>query len=124
MMKMIYLDLATSNENEARQPFLEYKPERARVVVLESEEPKLIGSSYKMEDTLTIGRNEHNDIIVNDGYTSHEHACITKIKKGYWLYDLNSTNGTLLNGKPISKEEPLKDGDLIKIGTVTLKFER
>lgn len=127
VVRMIYLDLKTPAllaREIAGQPFAEYKADRARLTVIESTETALTSQNYPVEETLTIGRNDHNDVIIHDSFTSHEHACVTKIKKNYWLYDLNSTNGTFLNGNRVAKEEPLKDGDIIKIGTVTFKFVR
>lgn len=127
VVKMIYLDLKTPAllaSEISGQPFVEYKSDRARLTVIESTEAALAGQCYLIEETLTIGRNDHNDVIIHDNFTSHEHACVTKIKKNYWLYDLSSTNGTFLNGNRVGKEEALKDGDLIKIGTVTFKFAR
>ena len=127
IVRMIYLDLKTPALAAGQmnsQPFSEYKTEKSRLLVLESGDQSLAGRSYIVEETLSIGRSEHNDISIHDTYASHEHACVTKIKKNYWLYDLNSTNGTFLNGKRVDREEVLKDGDIIKIGTVTFKFER
>ena len=124
--RMIYLDLkmpVAAAEERTSEPFAEYKPERARLVV-EGSKDSLSQTSYAIEETLTIGRTEHNDIIIQDGFASHEHACVTKIKKNYWLYDLNSTNGTFRNGRRIMTEEELQEGDMIQIGTVTFKFER
>ncbi|MCX7781624.1 MAG: FHA domain-containing protein [Negativicutes bacterium] len=126
VVRMIYLDLLApgAGQNAEQQPFSEYKPEQARLVVLEGAETGLTGNVFRLTDTLTMGRSEHNDIKINDGYTSHEHACITKIKKNFWLYDLNSTNGTFLNGQRLVKEEMLKSGDIIRVGTVAFRFER
>lgn len=127
VVRMIYLDLKTPGilaKESASQPFAEYKADRVRLTVVESAGTVLTDQSYPIEETLTIGRNDHNDVIIHDNFTSHEHACVTKIKKNYWLYDLNSTNGTFLNGNRVAAEEPLKNGDIIKIGTVTFKFVR
>lgn len=127
IIRMVYLDLKTpailANECSG-QSFIAYKSDRARLSVVENLDASFTDHSYFVEETLTIGRNEHNDVTIDDGYTSHEHACVTKIKKNFWLYDLSSTNGTFLNGRRIGKEEMLKNGDIIKIGTVTFKFER
>lgn len=127
IVKMVYLDLRTPAmiaSEDSRQPFTEYKSSLARFVVMEHGVTPMDNRIYSIEETLTIGRNDHNDVVIRDNYTSHEHACITRIKKNYWLYDLNSTNGTFLNGKRVGNEETLKNGDIVTIGTVTFKFER
>ncbi|WP_177173419.1 FHA domain-containing protein [Propionispora vibrioides] len=77
-----------------------------------------------MKETFTIGRNEHSNIVIKDTVVSHDHACIAGQKDDYWLADLNSTNGTFLNDRPVKGEILLKDGDIVKIGTVSFKFER
>jgi hypothetical protein len=81
-------------------------------------------SSYRLGESTTIGRSTEADIVINDSFVSHEHACITRFKQDYWLADLHSTNGTLLNKRPLKEETCLKDGDTITIGAVTFRFER
>ena len=80
------------------------------------------GKSFDVTaDELTIGRVESNILVVFDAGVSRQHAVIRKEGGGYRLADLGSRNGTLLNGAPIV-EESLSDGDLITVGTVSLRF--
>lgn len=81
-------------------------------------------ASFDLGETTSIGRNQANDIIINDNFVSHEHACISEYKGQYLLSDLNSTNHTYLNGHPIDGEVALTPGDIITIGAVTFKYER
>jgi hypothetical protein len=69
-----------------------------------------------------IGRAKQNDIIVPDLNVSRKHALIIKTEQGYLLKDLESTNGTYLNGERI-KEKFLKPDDVIKIGNSILSFK-
>lgn len=79
--------------------------------------------SWEIEDQpLSVGRRPENRIIVNDGYASGRHAAIGRDPAGYYVEDLKSSNGTQLNGAPISRS-PLRHGDVIRIGTVELLFE-
>lgn len=79
--------------------------------------------SWEIEDKpLSIGRRPENRIVINDGYASGRHAAIGRDPAGYYVEDLKSSNGTLLNGKPIQRS-PLEHGDVIRIGTVELRFE-
>ncbi len=72
------------------------------------------------EERITIGRNSNNDIMLNEPVVSGEHAAIL-LKPKPTITDLGSTNGTRLNGHPISKS-PLRHNDVIKIGSHELSF--
>jgi len=72
-------------------------------------------------DELTMGRVESNILVVFDSGVSRQHAVIRKEGGGHRITDLGSRNGTLLNGVPIA-EEILSDGDLITLGTVSLRY--
>jgi len=72
------------------------------------------------EERLTIGRKPSNKIHIDDPTVSGEHAAILMLQNAY-VEDLNSTNGTSLNGKPVTKRQ-LNHGDLIKIGRHEFKF--
>lgn len=120
---MIYSDLkAAAGSLQTAAPAATFKS--ARLLVVDSGSLSLAENSFPIGETLSIGRNVNNDIAINDGFVSYEHACINYDRQLYWLADLNSTNGTLLNGKRVTDEIPLNSGDLITIGPVTLKFER
>lgn len=73
------------------------------------------------QDRLTIGRASTNDIMLADGNASREHAALTKREDGWWVVDLGSTNGTLVNDALV-KERRLHDGDVIKVGATDLHF--
>lgn len=73
------------------------------------------------KDEISIGRKPENDIQVDDHAVSGRHALICTAQKDYVITDLNSTNGTLVNGQPISKHV-LQHNDIIGIGKHTLKY--
>jgi pSer/pThr/pTyr-binding forkhead associated (FHA) protein len=79
----------------------------------------LKGKDLKTLDTdkteITIGRNENNDIQINNLGASKKHARIVKQNGQYIIEDLNSTNGTLLNNESIIKAR-LKSKDVVTIG--------
>jgi hypothetical protein len=95
-----------------------------RLVVIDDKNQLLSKTLFTITDSLTIGRGQHNTIIIDNSFVSHEHACISRFKSNYLLADLNSTNGTIVNGRQIEEETALTDGDIIQIGAVMLKFER
>ncbi len=95
------------------------------LTVLESSTPDLQpGDTFGVYKEMFIGRSEENDITTMDSFASTRHACIYLIDEQYWLEDLNSTNGTFLNGVPISKPTVLANADRIKIGGITFQFVR
>lgn len=71
---------------------------------------------------ITIGRSTDNSVVIDSKLASRHHALIQKIKEEYFLKDLDSTNGTFLNGQRISggKYFKLSAGDKITIGKTDL----
>lgn len=80
------------------------------------------GEVYEVAQAAILGRLDTNDIPVRDAKASREHAKIYKQGEQYAIVDLNSSNGTFVNGQRITKRV-LKNGDEIEIGTVSLVFE-
>src|SRR6266496_93562 len=72
-------------------------------------------------DIVTIGRTPLNDIVIDNPVVSAQHAMLLKVGDTYWLKDLNSTNGTHLNGLLFTYGE-LKDGDTIRFASVIAIF--
>ena len=71
--------------------------------------------------TVTFGRAPDNDVVVGDAATSGRHGRIEVRGGAFWISDLGSTNGTLVNGEPVI-ERQLNHGDLIAIGQNTIRF--
>ncbi|HLP43091.1 MAG TPA: FHA domain-containing protein, partial [Fibrobacteria bacterium] len=69
----------------------------------------------------TLGRNEANDILLDDPKVSSFHGNILGREDGYHLLDLKSRNGTLVNGAKVTAC-PLKDGDILAFGDIRLRF--
>lgn len=70
----------------------------------------------------TLGRRPYNDVVIENLAVSGEHAVLLKVGEEVFIEDLNSTNGTFVNGLPI-KKQLLKHGDSIDIGKHKLRFE-
>ncbi|HYM97412.1 MAG TPA: FHA domain-containing protein, partial [Candidatus Sulfotelmatobacter sp.] len=70
---------------------------------------------------VSIGRAPDNDIVVGDPATSAHHGRIEVRSGTFWISDLGSTNGTLVNGEPVI-EKTLSEGDLIVVGQNTIRF--
>jgi serine phosphatase RsbU (regulator of sigma subunit)/pSer/pThr/pTyr-binding forkhead associated (FHA) protein len=71
---------------------------------------------------VTVGRSRESDIFLPDQWLSRHHAAIEDRGDGYWVADLNSKNGTLLNGEPVREWRRLRPGDVITLGEHTLTF--
>jgi hypothetical protein len=74
-------------------------------------------------DRVVLGRSRSCDLQVPDLNASRRHAEVRREGSDYWLVDLGSTNGTLLNGRRIEREQ-LEDGDRITLGSTELVFGR
>lgn len=73
-------------------------------------------------DPVTIGRLPDCDIVIDDRNVSRRHAEVRRSGNGFTVVDLDSTNGTRVNGAGV-KERRLADGDTITVGTTTIRFE-
>lgn len=94
----------------------------SRLIVRRGKSPQ---SEYALsEQAVIIGREAINDIMLQELEISRRHASITFVDGRHTIEDLNSTNGTFVNGRRISKPVALGDGDVIDLGdTVSLVFQ-
>ncbi len=83
----------------------------------------LAGRTFPLGDApLSLGRNPDNDIVVSDPRASRRHAEIRRETAGFVLYDLGSSNGTLVNGQRI-QSRALQPGDEFAIGDFAFRFD-
>jgi len=73
------------------------------------------------KDRTTLGRRPYNDIVIDNLAVSGEHAVLQMSGNEVYLEDLNSTNGTYINGKAV-KKQLLANNDTIEIGKYKIKF--
>jgi phosphoserine phosphatase RsbU/P len=71
---------------------------------------------------ITIGRSARNDLCLEDPFASRLHAEVRKKGDSFWLSDLGSANGTLLNDVRMTAPALLRDGDVIRIGETEIEF--
>ena len=83
-----------------------------------------LGKKYPLieDDTFTVGREDGNFVVVDMDNVSRRHAQVRLRDGRYFVKDLGSTNGTYLNDEEIREEQPLRNGDLVKIGSAIFKF--
>jgi hypothetical protein len=72
---------------------------------------------------LSIGRSKEADVQIDDRYASSIHARVFSREGRFYVEDMNSTNGTLLNGATLQGEAELIDGDTVQIGDTVFRFE-
>lgn len=73
------------------------------------------------KDKTTLGRRPYNDIVIDNLAVSGEHAVLQMVGNDVFIEDLNSTNGTYINGKAI-KKQLLTNHDVVEVGKYKIKF--
>ncbi len=120
VVKMIYSDIRVMSRKKAGLPLYDayIKPiNQPHGVSFEIKE------NYPLTGDDTIGRGKDCEIYFDDTFMSHQHSRIFKEKNVYFIEDLESTNGTLLNGKRLTDEAiELFPGDRICIGQMEFMF--
>ena len=117
VVRVLLRDLRTA----AREPVTAL----GRLVVVASEvaEPR-VGASFPLDAVGTLGRDVNNTIVVDDPFASGEHAVLSFRGRAWYLEDLDTTNGTYVNGQRIAGLATVTFGDEIQIGRVRLRLER
>ena len=82
------------------------------------------GRSFDLDAITTLGRDVNNAIVIEDPFASSDHAILTYRGRSWYVEDLDSRNGTYLNGRQIETVSPLGYGDEMSIGQVRLRLER
>lgn len=73
---------------------------------------------------LTVGRGGQNDLVLGgDDFASARHARIERRGDGVWVQDLESTNGTYVNGTRVAGAQRLDNGDILRVGATDLLVE-
>jgi pSer/pThr/pTyr-binding forkhead associated (FHA) protein len=90
-------------------------------VVIEPKQHR--GRTYTLSNALAIGRLDDNDIIVEDDtFISSHHARLEIRPEGVWVVDLQSTNGSFVNGQRLTGERSVRKGDRIQVGSTVLEM--
>ncbi len=116
IIRMIYLDIKTIGSTTGDL--------KAYLKVLNPLDsiPYKMEDTYVLEDELTVGRSSDNSIVIRDPYVSKHHLKISLDESNYFIEDLKSSNGTMLNGNKLEDVSLLKTGDIIKAGDIELMF--
>jgi pSer/pThr/pTyr-binding forkhead associated (FHA) protein len=112
---ILWRDLKERADTEVGAP-----PPAALFEERENESPRRI----PLRPVTALGRAEDNTLILDDPFASAHHAIVLWREDRWWLEDLESHNGTYLNGEQVSDPKRLSSGDRIRIGETVLRFER
>ncbi len=118
-LKIMYRDVKVGNSRR-RSDITDYDLGLEVINPGENENLKK-GSVVPIRGALSLGRKEDNNIVLTDQYISGHHAKIFIKNREFILEDLDSTNGTFLNGNRIYGRVKLEEEDEITIGSLTLK---
>ncbi len=91
----------------------------AKIII--SRNDKVLREVMLCKERVTIGRRPHNDVVIDNLAVSAEHAVIVTLNNDSFLEDLNSTNGTQVNGQPVKKHF-LQDEDVIELAQYKITF--
>jgi hypothetical protein len=95
-----------------------------QLVVVEGGETDLIpGEAFPLNVVTRLGRAPSNTVIVQDSFTSAEHALLSHRNGRWWLEDLGSKNGTRLNEERLTAPAIVVTGDALGIGSVRFRIE-
>jgi NADPH-dependent 2,4-dienoyl-CoA reductase/sulfur reductase-like enzyme/pSer/pThr/pTyr-binding forkhead associated (FHA) protein len=110
----------------APEPIAAAEPPAPKTLRLRAESGSLAGQTFELTPPeVMIGRDPEADISISEGTVSWRHAKLAPSGSGWSVTDLDSTNGTALNGQSLeaNREYPLEPGALIRIGDVTMRVE-
>ena len=81
------------------------------------------GERFDLIGGLSVGRSKESDVQIDDRYASSLHARVFSREGRFYVEDMNSTNGTLLNDATLKGEAELLDGDVLRIGDTVFRLE-
>ena len=93
-------------------------------IVVERGPKELLGVKIRVNGPVVVGRSPGADIVIGDSFVSGKHARFTLSGKDLVVEDLQSTNGTLINGRPLLVPTIIHKNDEVVIGDVEIKVGR
>ena len=101
------------------------RPTGTPELVVEESEVLAPQTRFDLRDGATsVGRSSTSDVVLkSDDYASGRHAQLTRHGGLLYVEDLGSTNGTFVNGRKTVGATPMRDGDTVRIGSTTFRYE-
>jgi pSer/pThr/pTyr-binding forkhead associated (FHA) protein len=107
-------------ERRGEQP----APAATLVVIPGATTVPAIGTRFELRPTTSVGRRDDNSIHVNEPSISANHAEIRLSTRGWLVTDLDSTNGTFVNGERIRGTTSINSGDVVQFGRVRMQLNQ
>ncbi|NJN68822.1 MAG: FHA domain-containing protein [Chloroflexaceae bacterium] len=117
------LRVVTHDLRGSATPAMERANQYGQLIVVSSGQTGLpVGKTFLLNPVNIIGRSLENDIALNDTFLSSQHTRL-ELRNGEWVVeDMNSTNGTFVNGFEVRGTTTMRDGDVIRLGRIELKL--
>ncbi|MBO7702789.1 MAG: FHA domain-containing protein [Eggerthellaceae bacterium] len=97
------------------------RKERTWNLSVEKGPKELRGVTIAVRGPVIVGRSPNADIVIAAGYVSARHARFSLMGQNLFVEDLGSTNGTSVNGQPISEPVALNNNDIVNVGDVSIR---
>lgn len=107
-------------ERRSEQP----APSATLVVISGAAPVPAIGTRFVLQPTTSVGRRDDNSIQINEPSISANHAEIRLSTQGWLVTDLDSTNGTFVNGERIRGTTSIHSGDVVQFGRVRTQLKQ
>lgn len=108
---------ATQGNGQPSMP----KPASALELIEPADSSYAPGMTFPLDHYTTVGRHSDSSLEIDDSFVSGSHAEIMYDQGSWWLQDLNSTNGTLVNSQQVRSRIRLADGDIVQFGRVRFR---
>lgn len=111
---------STSTDDSTKKVRVKHAKGLPAAVVVEPRESR--GQRFSVLENLTVGRADDNAVpMPDDTFISTHHATFQNREGALWIVDLNSTNGTFVNGQKVSGEKKLRSGDRVQLGSTVME---
>ena len=100
------------------------KKERSWNLAVEKGPKELRGVNIAVRGPVIVGRSAGADIVIAAGYVSARHARFSIMGQNLFVEDLGSTNGTTVNGQPITDPIALRNNDVVTVGDVSIRVRQ
>jgi pSer/pThr/pTyr-binding forkhead associated (FHA) protein len=129
VVRAVWAELSPARVAAPAAPARQSKPSRrprkrsegSSLLVVEPKQHK--GRTYALKDEVTLGRAASCTVPLDDGYASQLHARVFRRDADWLVEDLGSTNGTYVNGRKVTRAQPVRRGDRVKIGATVLEVD-
>jgi YD repeat-containing protein len=111
--------IPVASSSPSRSTLIASVPVSFEIIVLNG---ALENQHFTLGDRLSLGREADNDLVLLDQKASRHHAVLNRQGVAYQIIDLNSSNGTHVNGQRIVQPTTLKNGDILLIGDTRLNI--